>query len=592
MKRLVSILGVLLNNLLFAQQPNVVLVMTDDQGYGDLSAHGNPWIQTPNLDKLHSESIRFTNFHVGTTCAPTRGMLMTGVHCNKSKVWHTVKTRSLLKADLPTMADIFKKGGYATGIFGKWHLGDNYPFRPQDRGFDTSVVHGAGGIGQAPDYWLNDYFDDTYLTNGVPKKYKGYCTDIFFDEAMKFIDASKESKKPFFCYIATNAPHGPLNVAEKYRKMYEHLEGDKIPKANFYGMIFNVDENILKIRTYLEKNKLTENTIFIYMTDNGTAFGYGKGKKKLGFNAGMQGTKGSQYEGGHRVPFFLHWPKKKLNKGRDVNNLTVVTDILPTLSSLCGLKSPKKIDGKDISDLIYAKENDNLNDRIEVIDTQRMDKLVYEKQFAVMQGNLRLVGSKLFDISKDPGQSKDIAAQYPEKVKELRMYYDNWWGTLDADNLEYERITLNQKEAILALSVHDMHPIDPKRYNVRAQIPYSQNYVRKGVSYDGEWSLKNCGKKNYTVSLSRWPSEANLTINEVAKAEDPFCEGCTGFVEGKDLHITKAILKIGEEVYVKEVKASDKMVSFDVKIAKGKFEMSANFETPKGKVPAYYVYVE
>ncbi len=592
MKKIVFSLFILLSNFIVAQQPNVVLVMTDDQGYGDLAAHGNPWIKTPNLDKLHAESIRFTNFHVGTTCAPTRSMLMTGIHCNKTKVWHTVKSRSLLKKGVPTIADTFKKGGYTTGIFGKWHLGDNYPFRPQDRGFDTAVVHGAGGIGQSPDFWLNDYFDDTYLANGVPKKYKGYCTDVFFEEAINFIDASKKEGKPFFCYVATNAPHGPLNVAEKYRAMYEHLEGKEIPAANFYGMITNVDENIAKLRGYLKEHNLSENTIFIYMTDNGTSYGYG-GKKKLGFNAGMQGKKSSQYEGGHRVPFFLHWPKKNLTKGKDINSLTVVRDILPTLSSLCGLKSPKKIDGKDISDLIFENENTDLDTRIEVVDTQRMDKLVYEKQFAVMQGDWRLVGKKLFNLKEDKGQSNDIATKYPEKTKELREFYNEWWKTLDAENLNYERIILDtKKEENVYLSVHDQHPRNPEMYNVKTQIPYNQNYVRKGIDYEGEWSLKNCGKKNYVVSLRRWPRESNLKINQTTPAVAPYCKGCSDFWEGKNLKATKATLIIGDQVYTKEVSPNDTSIDFDVKIRKGDFEMSATFQTIDGSFPAYYVYVK
>ena len=190
--------------------PNVVLVVTDDQGYGDLGCHGNPILRTPNLDALYRRSVRLTDFHVGPTCAPTRASLMTGRYCNRTGVWHTIMGRSLLRRDEVTMADVFAAGGYRTGIFGKWHLGDNYPYRPQDRGFHEVLIHGGGGVGQTPDAWGNDYFDDTYLHNGTPEKFSGYCTDVWFDGAMRFIEDNRD--RPFFAYLATNAPHSPYRV--------------------------------------------------------------------------------------------------------------------------------------------------------------------------------------------------------------------------------------------------------------------------------------------------------------------------------------------------------------------------------------------
>ena len=180
-----------------SDKPNVLFVITDDQGYGDLGCHGNTIINTPHLDKLHSQSISFTNFHVGPTCAPTRAGIMTGRYCNSTGVWHTVGGRSLLRESEITMADVFRENNYRTGMFGKWHLGDNYPFRPHDRGFEKALYHGGGGISQTPDYWKNDYFDDTFFHNGMPESFKGYCTDVWFDEALKFIEDKSDS--PFFC---------------------------------------------------------------------------------------------------------------------------------------------------------------------------------------------------------------------------------------------------------------------------------------------------------------------------------------------------------------------------------------------------------
>ena len=202
------------------KRPNVIIIMTDDQGYGDLACHGNTILKTPNMDKLHSESVRFTNFHVSPTCAPTRGALMTGLYSNRTGVWHTIGGRSLLRKDKVTIADVFRENEYHTAIFGKWHLGDNYPFRPQDRGFQEVLIHGAGGVGQTPDFFDNDCYNDTYIHNGKLEEYKGYCTDIWFEEAIKYIE--KQKGNPFFCYISTNAPHSPFYIDNKIQ--YQELD--------------------------------------------------------------------------------------------------------------------------------------------------------------------------------------------------------------------------------------------------------------------------------------------------------------------------------------------------------------------------------
>ncbi len=242
---LISFISILTLNLSLGQESkdqkkaNVIIIITDDQGYGDLSCHGNPTLKTPNIDKIYSQSVRFTNFHVSPTCSPSRAALMTGLYSNKAGVWHTIAGRSLLREDKKTIADYFKENNYNTAIFGKWHLGDNYPFRPQDRGFNNVLIHGAGGIGQTPDYFDNDYFDDHYLQNGKFEKYDGYCTDVWFDEAIKFIQ--RQNNKPFFCYISTNAPHGPLFVEDKYSLPYD--QGSVFSKE-FYGMISNIDYNV------------------------------------------------------------------------------------------------------------------------------------------------------------------------------------------------------------------------------------------------------------------------------------------------------------------------------------------------------------
>ncbi len=300
-----------------ATRPNVIIVMTDDQGYGDLGAHGNNIIKTPNLDKLYGESTRLTNFHVSPTCSPTRAALLTGHYNNRTAVWHTKSGRSLIHVDEKVMAETFKSSGYATGIFGKWHLGDNYPFRPRDKGFDEVVVHFGGGIGNTHDYWGNDYFDDHYSHNGTYQEYEGYCTDVWFSEAMRFIE--KNQDRPFFCYISTNAPHSPHHVPQKYIDLYQQEGLNGNPGAEFYGMVTNIDHNLGLLVKKIDKLNLTQSTILIFLTDNGSGGGLGLDQDQFligqGFNAGMRGKKGSQYEGGHRVPFFLRWPGAGLDKG-------------------------------------------------------------------------------------------------------------------------------------------------------------------------------------------------------------------------------------------------------------------------------------
>jgi len=323
-----------------ARKPNVILIMTDDQGYGDLACHGNKWIKTPNLDKLRGECVRLTDFHVSPKCSPTRASLLTGRHCRAVGVQGTNNSVNLLARGVATMANVFVDNGYRTGIFGKWHLGDNYPYRPQDRGFQEAVVHGDGAITTTGDVdWGNDYFDDVYWHNGKRRRYTGYCTDIWFTEAIRFMTAVKS--RPFFCYIPTNAPHGPLIVPTKYSKPYEGVRG--VPSASFYGMITNIDENVGRLMYFLRRSGLAHNTILIFMTDNGTAGGMrGKrvrrGSSVVGFNAGMRGKKGSPYDGGHRVPLFIRWPEGGLVGGRDVDRLAAHLDVLPTLIELCGLR--------------------------------------------------------------------------------------------------------------------------------------------------------------------------------------------------------------------------------------------------------------
>ncbi|MFT7639881.1 MAG: arylsulfatase A-like enzyme, partial [Pirellulaceae bacterium] len=406
-----------------ATRPNVVIVVTDDQGHGDLSCHGNPTLKTPHIDALHKIAVRLTDYHVSPTCSPTRSALLTGHWTNRTGVWHTIMGRSMLREDEVTIGQIFKDNGYATGMFGKWHLGDNYPFRPEDRGFTEVMRHGGGGVGQTPDYWDNAYFDGSYWHNSVPVPVQGFCTDVFFDYAKKFIKSQKEAGKPFLAYIATNAPHGPMHSPPESSKPYGKLG---VGVANFFGMISNIDDNVGKLRKFLDDEKLTENTIFIFTTDNGTSSGAGV------FNSKMRGQKGSEYDGGHRVPFFLHWPAGGLVGGKDVAPLTAHVDVVPTLIDLCQIKPPSDVrfDGTSLRDLL-ENQADDWPDRILVTDSQRVKDPIKWRKSAVMTSQWRLVnGNELFDMTKDPSQKMNVAKDNPKVVARLTKFYDQWWEEL------------------------------------------------------------------------------------------------------------------------------------------------------------------
>ncbi len=490
-------------------KPNVILVITDDQGYGDLGANGNTMIHTPNMDALWSQSTRLTNFHVDPTCAPTRSALMSGRYSNRTGIWHTIMGRSLMDPREVTLAEMFKANDYRTGMFGKWHLGDNYPLRPEDQGFDYVVRHAGGGVGQGPDYWGNDYFDDTYWRNGVPEKFQGYCTDVWFRESIRFIERNRN--RPFFCYLSTNAPHGPYNVDPKYAQPYLD-KGVPETMAKFYGMIENIDENLGHLRRRLETLELAENTILIFMTDNGTAAGLARGtdtSQWKGFNAGMRGMKGSEYDGGHRVPLFVYWPKGNLTKGRDIDQLSAHIDVLPTLADLCSLKRPEgpTIDGVSLRPILYGDTND-LTDRTLFVHSQRIAHPQKWRKTAVMTQKWRLVnGAELYDIQADPGQKEDLAESHPDVMATLTRAYDAWWESLKPTFSEYVRIGLGSDEDNpTQLMSHDWL-VDETEH-----CPWHQVHVTRGMIANGPWTVQVVRDGRYYIDLYRWPKHLNKAM--------------------------------------------------------------------------------
>lgn len=405
------------NSVAAAEKPNVIVVLTDDQGYGDLSCHGNPVLKTPQLDRLHAESLRFTDFHVAPMCSPTRGEILTGIYAFRNGATAVCQGRSMPRRELPTLAQLFKRNGYATAHFGKWHLGDSYPFRPQDRGFDLSIHNQAWGVKSLAEFWKNDCTDDKYWRNNQLDDFPGYNTDVFFDEAMTWMI---EQDGPFFVYLATTAAHSPFNVPAKYTEPYRSHEPSV---RNFFGMIAKLDENIGRLETFLKENGLRDNTILIFITDNGTVNG-----ERI-FNAGMRGKKTMVYDGGHRVPFFLRWPAGQLGNARNMDALAHSTDVLPTLIELCGLQQVDNFqyDGRSLAPLIRPGKVDNAF-------SERMLVIQYGAEFqkwhcAVLWNKWRLVnGIELYNVAADPGQRENLYSKRPKIVSAMRDYYEQWCG--------------------------------------------------------------------------------------------------------------------------------------------------------------------
>lgn len=583
MKRLAilfSLLSLLVVSATAAQRPpNVILVMTDDQGYGDVGALGNAMIRTPNLDKLHGQSVRFTDFHVDPTCSPTRSALMTGRYSTRTGVWHTIMGRSLMYHDEVTVANVFKANKYQTAMFGKWHLGDSYPMRPQDRGFDEVLAHGGGGVGQTPDYWGNDYFDDTYWHNGKVEPQKGYCTDVFFNGALSFIQKNKE--KPFFVYLPTNVPHGPYNVAEKYSEYYRK-KGVPATMANFYGMIEEFDENMGRLMGKLKEWGLEENTVLIFMTDNGTAAGVakgnpgGKGKKAAesgswaGFNAGMRATKGSPYDGGHRVPFFIRWPKGGIGGGKDVTQIAAHVDVLPTLVDLCRLKFKEKnpLDGRSLVPLLKG-DSKGWPERTFFVHTQREEIPPKWKNSAVMTSEWRLVnGKELYDIKNDVGQTKNVAAEHPDVVAKLTAEYEQWWKTLEPSFERYGWITLGApQDNPTFINCMDWHAEQP-------QIPWNQDMINRMPVANGYWMVDVQSAGTYEFTLRHKPEVARFPLQATearVKVGDVMAKGRVsgGVTETKlTLKLPKGEAKM--ETWLKDESSGTERGAFYIEVKKVK----------------------
>jgi len=427
------------------KRPNVVLVLTDDQGYGDLGCHGNPDIRTPRLDRFYGESVRFTNFYSCPLCSPTRASLLTGRYNYRTGVVDTWVGLALMRPGERTVAELLRDAGYRTGIFGKWHLGDHYPLRPQEQGFEECLVHKGAGIGGRSNPPGNLYYDPVLYHNEEEKEYKGYCTDIFFRAALAFIET--HAAEPFFVYLSTNVPHVPLEIAAEEIVPFTDAGLDETT-ARHYAMLANLDTNFGRLADALERLGLADDTIVMFMSDNGPAFGNR-------FNAGLRDQKGSVYDGGIKVPFFVRWPGE-IPGGRDVDRIADAIDVLPTVLDLCGVSLPRDIrpDGVSLSSLMLGSARD-WPDRTLFFQQCRPDRdgvdaprlfthaAARDQKFKIVMSArpssdrfsraVSFEETELYDMTADPAERVDLAARNPDIVKRIRGEYEAWFRDVTAD---------------------------------------------------------------------------------------------------------------------------------------------------------------
>ncbi|MDA2929653.1 arylsulfatase [Acidobacteria bacterium AH-259-O06] len=502
------------------ERPNVILVMTDDQGYGDFGFMGNPVIKTPNLDAMSERSAMMERFYVSPVCAPTRANLMTGRYNYRTRVIDTYIGRAMMEPEEVTMAELLGDAGYGTGIFGKWHLGDSYPLRPQDQGFQEVLVHRGGGIGQPsdPPGGEGKYTDPILFHNGEKKQMNGYCTDIYFDAAMDFLDKNQQAGKPSFIYLPTNAPHGPFHdVPEDLYKAYmetdlrqvmvgeatdEQYEKFRDQTARKFAMIENVDQNMGRLFERLKANGAYENTLVMFLVDNGPA--------AVRYVRELRGAKGGVNEGGIRTPFLAHWPAQ-LTAGVTSDRVAAHYDVLPTVLEATGTAKPAdlQLDGRSFFPLLKGQEV-SWPDRTIYVQWHRGDVPVRYRKFAAVEQQYKLLhpdfnsetppaepAFELYDLQDDPGEKNNLAVTKPEIVARMQGEYDAWFdnvGSTRPDNYAPPRIQIGTPhEELTVLTRQDWRMV------------HGENWSKGAL---GNWLVRFAAAGNYDMRILFKPAAA------------------------------------------------------------------------------------
>lgn len=573
-------------------RPNVVIVMIDDMGYGDLRCHGSPFIPTPHLDGLHASSVRLTNFHVAPMCSPTRGQLLTGLDAMRNGSTIVSSSRMMVRTDAPMLPAHLATAGYATGHFGKWHLGENHPHRPQDRGFQETIWFPLQEISSLSDHWGNDYFDPVFRrADGTEQRFEGYCTDVLFEQALQWMSQQHQLKRPFLCYLPLNVVHGPQWApADLRRAIAEQFPKLQPGKIGYLAMLANADTNVGRLEDFLKQTGLRDNTIVVFLSDNG-------GYALIGeYNAGMRDGKSRLAEGGHRVPCFVRWPKVSIggSAGRDLDGLTQVQDLLPTILDLCKVERQP---GPAFDGISLAEP---LRGVAPVPERTLVVQYGEPKPFhmtCVMNGPWRLLSDikgaakgdkELYNLTGDPKQKKNLVDRHPDKVAELTAAYDRWWAGVEPQTRERATISLG-------------HPAQPKvtlnSAEWRSGAMGGMTNLRKGVKRRGVWDVNICEAGLYQVELRRWPEESGLALAAAAPAwtpRDTSTPDHAGFPPAEALPIANAKLRVGTAEEESAVDGKSSAAEFQVRLPAGPAELEATFQDADGKhlCSAFFVTVK
>ena len=555
--------------------PNVIIILTDDQGYGDMSAHGNPILKTPHLDRLHDESVRLTDFHVAPVCTPTRGELMTGLYSLRNKAGMVPAGRNLMRRDIPTMPEVFQANGYATGLFGKWHLGDTFPHRPLDRGFQRAVWHKGWGFASEIEY-DNDYYYTRYIDQEETRYSDRFCTETWFDAAMEWMGEQASAGKPFFTYLALNTPHYPFNSLARHYFGYGSQVEDPL-LAHFFGLIGIIDENFARLDQWLDDRGLRDNTILVFMNDNGTA------KGETVFNAGMRGKKGSSYDGGHRAICFIRWPGGDLGEPRAVSYASHVTDILPTLADILGFDLPEgaAFDGASLAPVLRSADGTGADRKIIVQYGGRIRPAKYSDS-SVIWNDWRLVGEdELYDMASDPGQVTNVADGNSEVLAAMRAHYEEYWASIEASVEEVEPLAVRADPAKFTdVTSNSWIEVDCDNRTRTAETC--------GPPRGGAWQIEVEEDGSYRVELSRWPFHLDRSLTAAGPGATI---GGVLITPGKALPVRSAALSVnGGTASIVEAGPDARSVGFEVSLEQGRNTLQGWFRDAAGNdiSGAYY----
>jgi arylsulfatase len=560
------------------KRPNVLIILTDDQGYGDFSCNGNPVLETPAMDSLQAASIRFSNFHVAPLCTPSRGELMSGMDALHNRASTVGTGRGILRRDIVTLPALFARNGYRTGIFGKWHLGDDYPDRPMDRGFEKCIWFRGWGLLSESEY-DNDYYHTRYLDSLTPLHSRLYCTDLWFKKAMQWMGKMHREGQPFFAYLATNAPHGPFDAPRRDFAYYRDKVADR-KAARFFGMIRDIDRNMGQLEKWLTEEGLRDNTLVIFMNDNG-----GTGGVSV-YNAGMRGKKGSNYDGGHRAVCFVSWPGGRLGRPKTIAWPAEIQDILPTCAALCGIRLPAdmQLDGQSLAPVLRGAAPS----------AHRMFVVQYGGGFrpqeyfsCVVRDNWRLVGrDELYDVQTDPGESHNVAAANPGLVKKMRAFYDAWWEKNGPPAQGFLPLFIGA-DAENPVTLTSGFWGDSDYVNTQWKVA-----AAGGPKTGGRWHVKAVGGGTYRFELSRWPFHLLRSLTAKGPA---VAEGGTRLRTGKAVAIKSGCLSIdGKTALVAEKKDSAATeITVEAVLPAGVHTLQAWFRNRSGTAVcgAYYLRV-